>query len=681
VVFVNRKSGNTMAATNYFLLVLVTCCLSIHGCGEDPTSPQYSSEMNDFWLTANCCDSPVSKLVMEFTDPVNRVVFTFDSGCFISTSIRIPTGPEISILVQGYNPDDAEVSRSEMTISIDPDVNSTITIPLESLIGSRTLEVILYNVFSKSTFTTDTEGWTSWNNGQTDVAWVGGNEGCLSLTDASDGSMAFRAPAELRDGADLSSCYGAQLKFRMKVSGNGTWLEQHNSWNVMIVSDTHGTLTMSFPEALLVDFPYRWQHIFLNLSTTPSVIRSRDCYWQMDDNPASEEEITNVLSDVSNLLISAEFYDGNETVYLDDVVITSLLEPVRRDRRKCNGLEYMSEMPFDQVVFPGNHNAGAHNLKWCSGGGDVPDCSWQNHGVTPTTQINFGIRYFDFDMCGCTVSLVTCHGKDGARAWKFNTIFTKFDDFLNLPDNRNEVIVITIADINGNHTALQNTLSEVIGRFWHKSSTNPDSGELSIFTKSPGDPWPTLGYLVDCNSRIIFFVRDVKPVLEEIGILSERDYIYDTYKWRWINVYSGGCDFYYNSQGTNPRKVTYDRCALADPGKLVAISVFGAEGLCIKEMAGCFNPWIDDCIYACMEARAYATGKPLLEVTPNFILADYTYSKGNMIGPVRDINLWILQENGFPVNNSFSQAEGMTSLDEINTSGMYRDFIMQYYSR
>jgi hypothetical protein len=527
------------------------------------------------------------------------------------------------------------------------------------------------DIFFSSCFESGSDGWTSWDNGATKVQWVddccqcrGEEAGCLSLTDTNGGSMAFRAPVELLIQTQFSNYYGKQLKYWMKVSSGGQWPEKLLKWNVMIESDTYGRLTMAFPEALQVDFPYRWQQVVLNLSTAPSSLRGRNRFWNKDGHRASEEEIRSVLSNITNLLLYADFYEDYETVYLDEFMITAPGVPRGPDERICNGLPYMCEMPFDEVVFPGNHNAGAHNLKWCSGGGGVPDCSWQNHGVTPTTQINYGIRYFDIDMCGCDNELVTCHGTDGASGWTFSTIFTKFDDFLNSPINRNEVIVITVGDINGNKAILQNTLSRVL-ELWTERSGSLDAGELTIFTKSPGDPWPTLGYLVDSNRRIIFFVRDVLPVLEDIGVLSERDYIFDTYRHEWIKVL-GDCDFYDEKLlcGTNPRIVTYDRCAVADPDKLVLISVMASHGLCISEMAGCCNPWIDNCITACMEARARSTGKPLLESTPNFIVADYTYSQGNMIGPVRDINLWILQENGFPVSSSISLADGMTHLDE-----------------
>ena len=53
-----------------------------------------------------------------------------------------------------------------------------------------------------------------------------------------------------------------------------------------------------------------------------------------------------------------------------------------------------------------------------------------------------------------------------------------------------------------------------------------------------------------------------------------------------------------------------------------------------------------------MNARAHPTGRPLLDVTPNFIVADYTLTHGDIVADVRELNSWILQENGFPVSAS-----------------------------
>lgn len=516
------------------------------------------------------------------------------------------------------------------------------------------------DILFSSYFEKGEDGWTSWENGETRVQWENAcalsrnqEAGCISITDAQGGTMAFRAPRELRGGVDLSRCYGKQLKYWMRVSGGDSWREQPLEWNVMIESDKYGRLTMAFPEALQVDFPYRWQQVALNLSATPSSLKGRNRCWQMNGHIASEEEIRNVLSNVTNLLICADFCDGSETAYLDDVEITASEESVGPDGRICNGLPYLCDMPFDEIVFPGNHNSGSYTPLWsCSAsircaGGLLINMIY-NQASTITGQLDWGIRYFDIDICYCDGWLVNCHGHCSTGP-SIRERLDQFDRFLDSPANRNEVIVITFADQSGaSQEVLQELLSDELERW---VATMHPRGELTLFTKSPGDPWPTLGYLVDSNRRIVVFVRDVLPVLENIGVLSERDYIHDTYKERSLTVSCAGV------VGD-----TYNSCAAADPDKLVLITVNAKDGLSLKDLAGYCNPWIDECITACMEARATSTGKGLLEVTPNFIVADFTKQVGNMIGPVREMNMWILQENGFPISSSISLAD-FTAVD------------------
>ena len=517
-------------------------------------------------------------------------------------------------------------------------------------------------VFFSSSFKSGKEGWTSWDNGETQVKWENDcclcryeEAGCLSITDAHSGTMAFRYKFGLHLGADPSSYYGKHLKYWMRVSGGDSWRKQPLEWNVAIESDIYGRLTMAFPEALQVDFPYRWQQVVLNLSATPSWLRGRTRCWQIDGHPASKAEIRKVLSNATNLLIYADFYNGNETAYLDDVTITDPGEPQGPDERICNGLPYMCEMPFDKIVFPGNHNSGSYSPMWeCNSGLSYPavDIFVFNQGHTISRQIEWGIRYFDIDIYYCVYfgeGLVNGHGAYNSGP-PIRDRLDRIDNFLNSPANRNEVIVITIGDqMKSSKELLQGKLYDEILR-WAAPPERLDRGELTIFTKSPGDPWPTLGYLVDSNRRIVFFVRDVLPILEDIGVLSERDYIHDTYKSR---------DLSFSCAGVVDD--TYDSCASAPHDKLVLISVTGSKGLAIQDMAGLCNPWIDECLQACMNARSLSTGKPLLEATPNFIIADYTMNRGNMIGPVRDLNLWILQENGFPVSaSSIDLSEGMT---------------------
>lgn len=495
------------------------------------------------------------------------------------------------------------------------------------------------------------EGWTSWENGDESVQWVSGDVclngagGCISLTDAVDGIMAFRAPPELREGADLSANYGMQLRYWLRASGGDSWIERPGWWNVIIESDAYGQLSMTFPDAFQVDYPYEWQPVALNLSTTPSMLSGRTRVWEIDGHAASEAEIRAVLSNVTNLLIRAEFVSGGETAYLDDVMLTAPREvPGPSIWRYCNGLPLMCEMPFDEIVFPGNHNAGSGAggvLRWCAGGGAVPSCSWRNQGTTITGQLAYGIRYYDIDTCTCHGNLVTCHGGDGATGPAISSLLDEFNNFLNLPANRNEVIVITFGDQNDDVWQIQALLYAELQKRWAPTPERLENGDLTVFKKSPGSPWPTLGYLVDTNQRIVLFVRNPSAQLQSLGALSERDLLHDTW-------HSRGC----TSSCSGVVDDTYLECLIAPAGKLILITVNCSYGLCLKDLAGLCDDHFTESMMSCTAARISTGGGVLGDVTPNFIVADWTQERGNIVAEVQYFNWQIVLQNGFPVGSS-----------------------------
>jgi hypothetical protein len=509
-----------------------------------------------------------------------------------------------------------------------------------------------------SRFGSSAEGWTSWDNGDEPVQWVtgdvclGGMGGCISLTDATSDIMAFRAPPELREGADLSVNYGKQLRYWMKVSGGDSWIARSGLWNVTIESDAHGQLSMTFPDAFQVDYPYQWQLVALSLSTAPSTIGGRERVWEIDGHAASEAEIRNVLSNVTNLLITADFMNGGDTAYLDDVKITAWGdEPDGSIWRVCNGLPLMCEMPFDEIVFPGNHNAGSGaggSLRYCSTNTAASDCFYRNQGKTITEQLAYGIRYFDIDTCICDGVLVTCHGSAG-KGLPINNFMNEFNNFLNHAGNRNEVIVITFGDQSPNNLVLKNLIYSALQR-WAPTPERLENGDLTIFKKLPGNPWPTLGYLVDTNQRIVVFVRDPSDNLEGMGALSEKGAIHDTWHER-------GC----TSSCSGVVGDTYLECLIAPADKLVLITVNCSSGLCLSNLAGLCDQHIGPSMLACTNARLVATGGGVLgDVTPNFIVADWTQKHGNIVGDVRNFNWQILLQNGFPIGASGGLASDMT---------------------
>lgn len=367
--------------------------------------------------------------------------------------------------------------------------------------------------------------------------------------------------------------------------------------------------------------------------------------------------------------------------------------------RLCNGLPYLCEKRFDEVTFPGNHNAGSGAdgaLRWCCTGALYPPCAVRNQGKTITQQLEFGIRYFDIDLHICGNELVTGHGyadKVGNTCPiigpRISDMLQEFDDFLNdeLEENRNEVIVLTFGDQHdkpgGNH--LQKMLYNQLKGWTEQSKEN---GKATIFKKNPADfSWPTLGDLVDKNQRIVVFLRnpgldinleidpDFVRDFEEIGVLSERDHIFDTWISRSVRT---------SCYGVVPD--TYNKCLEAfneeHPDKLVLVSVFASSGLCLSEAAflcqrhllasldvgRCALSGLD---FDCNDTVVW-TGE---ERIPNFITADWTQNgikasgtvwpvSAHIVNVVKYFNQKILkeeQENALVISNDAASHIGFES--------------------
>lgn len=319
----------------------------------------------------------------------------------------------------------------------------------------------------------------------------------------------------------------------------------------------------------------------------------------------------------------------------DDVIIAPE-PPSAPQAGVCNGLPGMCDMRFDEVVFPGNHNAGSNrHLITCRTRGLVPDCSWRNQGHNITDALEYGIRYFDIDSVICNGILCTSHGRywgELAIGPTISDMLNEFDTFLHKPENRNEVIVITFGD-GGDNPDVQIPLAEELWNRWTPWPIRLERGDLTIYQKPPtNDPWPTLGELVEANQRIVVFVRGVSDLLKEAGALSERDYIHDT--WR-----SRGC----TSSCAGVVNDTYSECSSAPADKLVLVTVNCSSGLCLVDLAGLCNRHIEASLMSCRQARGNHPG-------PNFVSADWTNEKGDIVADVRKLNEMIIKKKkGIPV--------------------------------
>ena len=63
------------------------------------------------------------------------------------------------------------------------------------------------------------------------------------------------------------------------------------------------------------------------------------------------------------------------------------------DEKRCNGKPEFCKIPFNKFLFPGSHNAGTGQ----GDGGYLPSI-YQNQDLNLTEQLDFGMRFFDFDI-------------------------------------------------------------------------------------------------------------------------------------------------------------------------------------------------------------------------------------------------------------------------------------------
>ena len=329
----------------------------------------------------------------------------------------------------------------------------------------------------------------------------------------------------------------------------------------------------------------------------------------------------------------------------------------------CNGLPYMCEMEFDEVVFAGNHNAGsgANGLLYYCFGGPASSCFYRNQGHTITQQLEYGIRYFDIDSCICNDILYTCHNDPHGPT--ISSMLDEIDTFLHLPENQNEVIVITFGD-QGDNPAVQEKLYRELYIRWTPTPERLERADLTIYKKPPGDSWPTLGHLVDTNQRIVVFVRGASELLMETGALSLDDHVYDT----WVER---GC----TSSCSGVVDDTRAQCSLAPVDKLILVTVNCSYGLCLSDLANLCNRHIEASLMSCREARNDG-----VHLGPNFVTADWTNQAGDIVADVRGFNEMILHKAGFPIaywsqwtSDELPPAECASLISGIKCQGRYCD--------
>jgi len=173
----------------------------------------------------------------------------------------------------------------------------------------------------------------------------------------------------------------------------------------------------------------------------------------------------------------------------------------------CNGDARFCSAPVNAFTFPGSHNAG-------TGQADrILDCKYKNHDLNVREQLDFGTRFFDFDIIYSTRSAY-CNGLEtghGAISIIYQC-FGKVDVLLKqmkewMVENPREVVFVHFGELDNEaeaYPALKETLAKVFP---------PKDSMLNTKFQDTG-AWPTLGESIASGKRMFVMVRLKSTSLE-----------------------------------------------------------------------------------------------------------------------------------------------------------------------
>lgn len=295
----------------------------------------------------------------------------------------------------------------------------------------------------------------------------------------------------------------------------------------------------------------------------------------------------------------------------------------------CNGMAELCRLPFNQVTFPGSHNAGAGfagPLKDCSGN-DLDRCIIRNQGRSFTDQLQLGVRFFNIDTClvpnDCSLNvnldganqsfsryLFTCHGSRPigfSYAGEIWVVFRQINEWM--MNNRNEVIVLEFtfesffdesADI---YDGLSYYLEELWGDFNSSSSEDPPL-TMSTHYLTNGPSWPTLQQAIESNQRIFVFVNSGLNVR---NLFNPWDHMDTASSWEEPSRASPGCSPLLG----HPQRCNIEEEFLKSPG-------YSHGFLCNQELQLLCNELVLETATECFNLR-----NSLYNRTVNTVLVDY----------------------------------------------------------
>lgn len=156
-------------------------------------------------------------------------------------------------------------------------------------------------------------------------------------------------------------------------------------------------------------------------------------------------------------------------------------EPEPEPETGCNGAELLCGRRVDEVAYLRTHNSHASEER----GYEV----WsRNQFEAIPTQLSAGVRSLNVDVYVEEGQVLACHGYCSLGSQAFDEVLEEIGDFLR--ENPRELLLLDLQDETQGEARDTLALSD-----------------LPFAVQQPGQPWPTLGELVDADTRLYVFSK------------------------------------------------------------------------------------------------------------------------------------------------------------------------------
>ena len=150
------------------------------------------------------------------------------------------------------------------------------------------------------------------------------------------------------------------------------------------------------------------------------------------------------------------------------------------EAQPCNGYVELCDRPYDQVAFPGTHNANASTAYGYT-------LFNANHNSTLTEQLEDGVRIMMLDVTYDGGQTMLCHGPCNLGSMPHLEGLAELYDFL--VAHPREVFTIIYQD----SISVEDMEADWV-----------TSGMIDmVFAHAPGSAWPTLGEMIDAGTRVV----------------------------------------------------------------------------------------------------------------------------------------------------------------------------------